>query len=138
MKFLTLALFLFSFSAGAASERFMSCKGKGTAQDFETFRLNILKVSEGQFKAVLLEGFTTQNSSETWKVTIAQGGSEMFISNVNKTKLVIQANLESEAVVDDLKGFEATMSAVYIARPAYSEPVEYKIKGKMACVLGRN
>ena len=127
-------LSLFSQASFAApSKRVLTCKGHSNEKYFENFRVNILKVSENEYKATLSGGFTTQNTSETWKVTVANEKGKITVEGLNKTpfKLVVLKN--EKASVDDIYGMEAKAEITYIAKP-YMAPAEtLRISGQMAC-----
>lgn len=133
LPLLALSLVFTTFAYAAPSERVYTCKGHSEERYFENFRVNILKNADNSFKATLSSGFTTQNTSETWKVSVKDEGSSVVINGLNKTffKLLILKN--EKAAVDDIYGMQARAEITYIAKPFNSAPTTYKISGTMAC-----
>ncbi len=131
--FIVLSLVL-STSAFAASKRLITCKGTSSTVGYETFRINILRTEAGELKANLSEGYTTMNTSETWKVQMVEAGSVIKISNINKSALALEINKAKGRVVDDIDGAQGSVNLVHIAKPYMAPAVTYTItKGKLAC-----
>ena len=116
----------------AASKRIISCKGEPTPEFKEGFRLNILEEKDGDFKAVLSDGYSTMNSLFTWKVDVYKDEG-IVIENVNKTPLQVVIDKQSTLAVDGLTGYEAVVNAEFDITP-YTHPTKhFTISGRAAC-----